>query len=80
MKEKRQLTKAQIVQELDRVPDEILMKVLKYLRSLDTASEDKLYQSSQLSEENAEIEDRAWQAYLDSERERKEVYHRLANS
>ncbi len=59
--------KEQILQELDRLPEESLEKVLAFLRSLES--------SSSLS-----TDDRAWRAYLESEREREEVYHRLADS
>ncbi|MGB7895469.1 MAG: DUF2281 domain-containing protein [Microcoleus sp.] len=47
----------------------MLLKVLEFVRSLKT--EEK---------EQQKLEAKAWQAYLDSERERKEVYRRLANS
>ncbi len=59
--------KDQLLQELDQVPEPLLLKVLEFVRSLKTEEEQKL-------------EAKAWQAYLDSERERKEVYRRLANS
>ncbi len=59
--------KDQLLQELDQVPEPVLLKVLEFVRSLKTEEEQKL-------------EAKAWQAYLDSERERKEVYRRLANS
>ncbi|MEG3839481.1 DUF2281 domain-containing protein [Microcoleus sp. herbarium14] len=61
-------TKEQILQELDRVPEPVLLKLLEFLRSLKT------------EEEQEKLESKTWQAYLDSERERKEVYRRLANS
>ncbi len=60
--------KEQLLQELDRVPEPLLLKVLEFVRSLQT------------EEEQQTLEATAWQAYLDSERERKEVYRRLANS
>jgi len=59
--------KDQLLQELDQVPEPLLLKVLEFVRSLKT-------------EEQQKLEAKAWQAYLDSERERKEVYRRLANS
>jgi hypothetical protein len=60
-------TKEQIIQELDQVPDDSLSKVLELLRTLkgEAAADSK--------------EDRVWQAYLESEKEREEVYRRLAN-
>ena len=60
--------KDQLLQELDQVPEPLLLKVLEFVRSLKT------------EEEQQTLEAKAWQAYLDSERERKEVYRRLANS
>ncbi|MEP6544402.1 DUF2281 domain-containing protein [Microcoleus vaginatus GB1-A2] len=60
--------KDQLLQELDQVPEPLLLKVLEFVRSLKT------------EEEQQKLEAKAWQAYLDSERERKEIYRRLANS
>ncbi|MBC6436386.1 DUF2281 domain-containing protein [Nostoc sp. HG1] len=60
--------KEQLLQEIDEVPEPVLLKLLEFLRSLKT------------EEEQQKLEAKAWQAYLDSERERKEVYRRLANS
>jgi len=60
--------KDQLLQELDQVPEPLLLKVLEFVRSLKT------------EEKQQKLEAKAWQAYLDSERERKEVYRRLANS
>ncbi|MBD1937046.1 DUF2281 domain-containing protein [Microcoleus sp. FACHB-68] len=59
--------KEQLFQELDQVPESDLQKVLEFVRSLK-------------AEEQSSINDRVWQAYLDSEGEREEVYRRLANS
>ena len=59
--------KEQLLQELDHVPESMLLKVLEFVLSLKTEEEQK-------------SESKTWQAYLDSERERKEVYRRLANS
>ena len=60
--------KDQLLQELDQVPEPLLLKVLEFVLSLKTEVEQQ------------KLEAKAWQAYLDSERERKEVYRRLANS
>ena len=60
--------KDQLLQELDQVPEPLLLKVLEFVLSL------------QAEVEQQKLEAKAWQAYLDSERERKEVYRRLANS
>ncbi|WP_233153910.1 DUF2281 domain-containing protein [Scytonema sp. HK-05] len=59
--------KEQLLQELDQVPDSALQEVLEFVRSLK-------------AEQQSNLENRVWQAYLDSEREREEVYRRLANS
>ena len=62
--------KDQLLLELDQVPEPLLLKVLEFVRSLKTEEE----------QQQQKIEAKGWQAYLDSERERKEVYRRLANS
>ncbi|WP_414585077.1 hypothetical protein [Scytonema sp. PCC 10023] len=59
--------KEQLLQELDQVPESTLHRVLEFVRSLK-------------AEQQSNSENRVWQAYLDSEREREEVYRRLANS
>lgn len=61
--------KDQLLLELDQVPEPVLLKLLEFLRSLKTEEA-----------QQQQLESKAWQAYLDSERERKEVYRRLANS
>ncbi len=60
-------TKEQILQELEQVPESMLKEVIEFIRSLKTNEQERL-------------EEKAWQAYLNSERERQEVYRRLANS
>jgi hypothetical protein len=60
--------KDQLLQELDQVPEPLLLKVLEFVLSL------------QAEVEQQKLEAQACQAYLHSERERKEVYRRLANS
>lgn len=59
--------KKQLLQELEQIPDDALAQILVYVRSL---------KSSLKSTEDSQV----WQAYLASEREREEVYRRLANS
>lgn len=59
--------KEQILEEIDQVPEYNLPRVLEFVRSLK-------------NEQQLNIDERVWQAYLESERERKEVYRRLANS
>jgi hypothetical protein len=59
-------TKEKIIQELEEIPESMLEQVLKYLH--------------QLKNEEQQLEEKAWQAYLKSEQEREEVYRRLANS
>lgn len=56
----------QILAELDQVPDEALAEILTYIQVRNAA----------VASENSVI----WQAYLKSEKEREEVYRRLANS
>lgn len=58
-------TKTEIIQTLDRLSDEALQQVLECARSLSPPSSH---------------DERVWQAYLESEREREEVYRRLADS
>ena len=60
-------TKELLLQEIDQVPEPMLEEVLDFVRSLK-------------AEAKPEIDPKVWQAYLDSEREREEVYRRLANS
>ncbi len=59
--------KEQILQEIDEMPEPTLHKVLEFVLSLK-------------ADKKSNIDERVWQAYLDSEREREEVYRRLANS
>ncbi|PSN11993.1 DUF2281 domain-containing protein [filamentous cyanobacterium CCT1] len=59
--------KAQILEKLDHLPAETLAEVLVYVQGLNPGS-------------NIAPHDEVWQAYLESEKEREEVYHRLANS
>jgi hypothetical protein len=60
-------TKDLIIQALDEVPESALLKILEFVR------DQKLNQTQSL-------QDQIWQAYLESEREREEVYRRLADS
>ncbi|MFM7450175.1 MAG: hypothetical protein ACKO24_16455 [Leptolyngbyaceae cyanobacterium] len=59
--------KEELMQELEQVTETELAKVLEFVRSLKSTSAP--------SEDNP-----VWQAYLESKREREEVYRRLANS
>jgi len=59
--------KDEIITELEQMPESSLGKVLAFVHSL---KQDQL----------PDVEEELWQAYLDSEQEREEVYHRLANS
>ena len=59
--------KEQIIQELEQIPESTQKKVLEYVRNLKI-------------EEKEISENKAWEAYLESEREREEVYRRLADS
>ncbi len=58
--------KEELFQELEQMPELEMKKVLEFVRSLKAQQESS--------------EDKIWQAYLNSEREREEVYRRLANS
>jgi len=60
-------TKDLIIQALDEIPESALLEILEYVRG------QKLKQSQSLQE-------RIWQAYLESECDREEVYRRLADS
>lgn len=60
--------KEQIMQELEQIPEPQLRQVLEFVRSWQAPSQPD------------EVPSEVWQAYLASERERKKVYRRLANS
>ncbi len=60
-------TKDLIIQALDDVPESALSEILEYVRD----RKEKQLQS---------LQERIWQAYLESEHERDEVYRRLADS
>lgn len=60
-------TKEKVIQELEKLSEPMLGKVLEFVKSLEPEPEQSL-------------EAQVWQAYLDSEREREEVYRRLAKS
>lgn len=64
------MTKEQILQELGQLPEPILVKLLELAHKL----------QAEAAEEESKAEAAVWQAYLESEREREEVYRRLANS
>jgi hypothetical protein len=59
-------TKEKIIQGLEEIPESKLEEVLNYVH--------------QLKNDEQQLEEKAWQAYLKSEKEREEVYRRLANS
>ena len=61
-------TKEQILQELDRVPESAMSEVLEFVLALQVKHSTQTHKSD------------VWKAYLASQSERKEVYHRLANS
>jgi len=60
-------TRDQIIQALDDIPESALLEILDYVRN----RQEKQSQS---------LQERIWQAYLESENERDEVYRRLADS
>lgn len=57
-----------LVQEVENLPDAMVETVLEFVRSL---------KQTELPEG---VNPRVWEAYLASERERKEAYRRLAES
>ncbi|MBK4729627.1 DUF2281 domain-containing protein [Oxynema sp. CENA135] len=57
--------KGELIQALEQISETELGKVLEFVRSLKSSSTES---------------DPVWQAYLESKREREEVYRRLANS
>lgn len=60
-------TKELIIQALDEIPESALPEILEYVRDLK-------------SKQPQTLQERIWQAYLESEHEREEVYRRLADS
>lgn len=60
--------KEQIIQELEQIPESQLSELLEIVRVF----KEKHQNNSQDTE--------VWQAYLESKREREEVYRRLADS
>jgi hypothetical protein len=61
-------TKDLIIQALDEVPESALPEILDYVRNQKAQHPDPL------------VRKEVWDAYLASEREREEVYRRLADS
>ncbi|MEA5451263.1 hypothetical protein VB780_21965 [Leptolyngbya sp. CCNP1308] len=57
----------QILEAIDHLPVETLAEILAYVQGLRTDS-------------NVASQDEVWQAYLESEKEREQVYRRLADS
>jgi hypothetical protein len=60
-------TKDLIIQALDEVPESALPEILEFVR-------DRKLKQTQI------LQEQIWQSYLESEREREEVYRRLADS
>lgn len=58
--------KDKILEAIDPLPVETLAEILAYVQGLRA--------------ENVASQDEVWQAYLESEQEREEVYRRLADS
>ncbi len=61
--------KEKILRELEQLPDSSLQDVLEFIYSL----------NSKEQSDNS-LDQEVWKAYLKSEKEREEVYRRLANS
>lgn len=68
--------KEELIQELQQVPESELIKVLEFLRSLKANPIDSGASGALPNEGDPSV----WNAYLESEREREEVYRRLASS
>jgi hypothetical protein len=68
--------KEELIQELQQVPESELVKVLEFLRSLKVNTVDSGDPDVLSSEGDRSV----WNAYLESEQEREEVYRRLASS
>ena len=60
-------TQEKIIEEIKQLTEEELINLLEYIQSLKIKSQYSL-------------KDKIWEAYLESEQEREEVYQRLANS
>ena len=60
-------TQEKIIEEIKQLTEEEQIKLLEYIHSLKTKSQSSL-------------PSKIWEAYLESEQEREEVYQRLANS
>lgn len=60
-------TKDLIIQALDELPESALPEILEYVRG-------------QKPKQSQSLQERIWQAYLESEQERDEVHRRLADS
>lgn len=60
-------TKEQIIQEIEQLPEPLLVEALEFVRTLKVQPQ-------------AKAPSKAVQAFLDSLEERKEVYQRLADS
>jgi hypothetical protein len=60
------MTKEQMIQELENLPEPLLQKALEFAKTLQA--------------QDSDWEERIWQTYLVSEQERREVYQRLADS
>ncbi|MFM7425494.1 MAG: DUF2281 domain-containing protein [Elainella sp.] len=69
------LTKEQILQELEKLPEARWLEVLEFIQVLQASSEPSTQENS-----NSVQQSEAWAAYLASKQERAEVYRRLANS
>ncbi len=70
-------TKDLILKALEEVPESALPEILQYLRSQKIAGQTA---ASSPAEPLPSLEERTWQAYLESERDREAVYRRLAES
>ncbi|NEO85090.1 MAG: DUF2281 domain-containing protein [Spirulina sp. SIO3F2] len=70
--------KEQIIQALEPLTPKVLQQVLDYVQQLQSEDEQEANHVSDEVPEGCRSE--VWAAYLESEKERAEVYRRLANS
>ena len=75
------MTKDQIIQELEKLPESRWLEVLEFIHALQAEpAPSEQTEPQNLVGSNLVRQSDAWAAYLASKQERTEVYRRLANS
>jgi len=74
------MTKDQIIQELEKLPESRWLEVLEFIHALQDEPAPSERTEPQNLGSNLVRQSDAWAAYLASKQERAEVYRRLANS